>query len=254
MTCSSTKRQTFTRINSANWLFRIHRPKFFLTAVGVTVMWEFRYSLVSVWTALEASCKRSENKLAEGANGITIPLLYITCLNGPMGQGQRCCWRGSGLMIYCVCLCVCVLERKREDSALKACLFARKLSVCAAPETSTLPTLHNLVSSPPLINFTAAFPEGLWSDACGVDSPAPAITTTTMPGKYVLENTAANMRGPLQISIWWRFRFTSVLESEDCHSICNLQAVKIVLHKLNDAATNKYSHKYNSVVFIGNSN
>ncbi len=125
------------------------------------------------------------------------------------------------LMIYCVCFCVCVVERKREDSVLKACLFAGKLSVCAAPETSTLPTLHNLVSGPPLINFTAAFPEGLWSDACGVDSPAPAITTATMPGKYVLENTASRRQthrvtckyvsdGVFALFLSWRERTVTV--------------------------------------------
>lgn len=88
------------------------------------------------------------------------------------------------------------MERKREDSVLKACLFAGKLSVCALPETSTLPTLYNLVSGPPLINFTAAIPEGLWSNVCGVDSPVlPAITTPTMPSKYLLKNTADTQGG-----------------------------------------------------------
>ncbi len=154
-------------------------------------MWEFRRLLVSVWTAWEVSCKRSENQLASEASGITIPLLCITCLNTPMGRAQRCCWSGSSLMIYCVCFCVCGGEIERGLCA-EGMSLCRKIKCLCTPETSTLPTLHNLVSGPPLINFTAAFPQSLWSDACEVDSPAPA--TATMAGKYVLDNTASRQQ------------------------------------------------------------
>lgn len=76
-------------------------------------------------------------------------------------------------------VCLSVWERE-------SCLFAEKLSVCAVAETSTPPTLHNLVSGPPLINFTAAFPESLWSDAGVWGGQTCAHITTAI--RYVLEN------------------------------------------------------------------
>lgn len=103
-------------------------------------------------------------------------------------------------------VCLSVWERE-------SCLFAGKLSVCAVAETSTPPTLHNLVSGPTLINFTAAFPENLWSDA-GVWE-----RQTCTPSQNNRYQTCARKHytSAAEYACKCISSDVSVLESDDCH-------------------------------------
>lgn len=146
-------------------LFPIY--KLLSTTINAIVMWElgcvlvndfkFKFKLQTIWKSVDFRSERDNNPT---------PLHHL--LKRPNETSAEMLLKWERIEDIGVCFCVCVWWREREDFALKACLFAGKLSVCAAPETSRLPSLHNLVSGPPLISFTAVFPEGLWSDACGV--------------------------------------------------------------------------------------
>lgn len=138
--------------------------------------------------------KRSENSPALQLSRITITFLSYISLSVPAEGRRGSCWSWSILMRRTVCLSV--WERE-------SCLFAGKLSVCAAAETSTPPTLHNLVSGPPLINFTAAFLENLWSDA-GVDRPR--ITTAVCARKHYTSDAYAKKSMQIHILALFCFR------------------------------------------------